>query len=99
MTKFFIDVINNGYGLVIGAKYYSFNMNDVHTKSLYNIVSCPAKVVWPTAFFSNSEHLFYDFCVGHWLANLGSTPKEYLKYDVYKEYIRHNNNLGYDEFI
>ena len=53
-----IDVINNGYGLVIGTKYYSSNMNDAHTKSPYDIVGHPTKVVWPTAFFSNSEHLF-----------------------------------------
>ena len=54
----FIDIINNRYGLIIGAKYHSFNMNDVHTMSSYNIVSCPTKVVQPTAFFSNSKCLF-----------------------------------------
>ena len=58
LLRNFIDIINNRYGLIIGAKYHSFNMNDVHTMSLYDIVSHPAKVVWPTAFFSNSRHLF-----------------------------------------
>ena len=59
LLRNFIDIINNRYGLIIGAKYHSSNRNNVHTKSLYNIVSChPAKVVQPTAFFSNSEHLF-----------------------------------------
>ena len=54
----FVDIINNKYGLIIGAKYHSSNVNDVHTLSLYNIVSHPAKVVWPTTFFSNSKCLF-----------------------------------------
>ena len=54
----FVDIINNKYGLVIGAKYHSFNMNDAHTMSSYDIVSCPAKVIWLTAFFLNSKHLF-----------------------------------------
>ena len=54
----FVDIIDNKYGLIIGAKYHSFNMNDAHTMSLTNIVSCPAKVVWLTTFFLNSKHLF-----------------------------------------
>ena len=89
LLRNFIDIINNRYGLIIGAKYHSFNMNDVHIKSLYNIVGNPTKVVQLTAFFSNSEHLFVCLCVGHWPANLGSIHKNYLKYDVYNEYIKH----------
>ena len=58
LLRNFINIFNNGYDLVIGVKYHSSNMNDVHTKSLYNIVSHPTKVVWLTAFFSNSECLF-----------------------------------------
>ena len=58
LLRNFIDIINNRYGLIIGAKYYSFNINDVHTMPLYDIVSCPIKVVWLTTFFSNSKHLF-----------------------------------------
>ena len=38
----FVDIINNKYGMIIGAKYLSSNMNDVCTMSLTNIVSCPA---------------------------------------------------------
>ena len=34
--------------------------------SLANKVGCPAKVVWPIAFFLNSKHFF----VGHWPADL-----------------------------
>ena len=58
LLRNFIDIINNRYGLIIGAKYHSSNMNDVHIKSPYNIVSHLAKAVQPTAFFSNSECLF-----------------------------------------
>ena len=54
----FVDIIDKKYGLIIGAKYHSSNMNDVHTMSPTNIVSCPAKVVWLTTFFLNSKHLF-----------------------------------------
>ena len=57
LLRNFID-INNRYDLIIGAKYHSFNMNDVHTMSSHNIVGCPMKVVWLTTFFSNSKHLF-----------------------------------------
>ena len=58
LLRNFIDIINNRYGLIIGAKYHSSNMNDAYTKSSYDIVGCPTKVIWLTAFFSNSEHLF-----------------------------------------
>ena len=57
LLRNFIDIINNRYGLIIGAKYHSFNMNDAHTMSLYDIVSCPTKVIQMTAFFSNSKCL------------------------------------------
>ena len=58
LLRNFIDIINNRYGLIIGAKYYSFNVNDAHTMPLYNIVGCPVKVVWLTTFFLNSKCLF-----------------------------------------
>ena len=67
----FVDTIDNKYGLIIDAKYHSSNMNDVHTKSSPNMVSCPAKVIWLTTFFLNSKCFLYDFCVGHQPANLG----------------------------
>ena len=54
----FVDIIDNKYGLIIGAKYHSSNMNDVCTMSPTNIVSCPAKVVQLTTFFLNSKCLF-----------------------------------------
>ena len=38
--------------------------------SLANKVGCPTKVVWPIALFSNSKHFLYNFCVGHWLADI-----------------------------
>ena len=54
------------YGLVIGSKYHSSNMNDAYTMSPYDIVSCHAKIVWLTTFFSNSKHVFVQlFC---WLS-------------------------------
>ena len=54
----FVDITNNEYGLIIGAKYHSSNMNDVHTMSPNDIVGCLTKVIWPTTFFLNSKHLF-----------------------------------------
>ena len=62
----FVNIIDNKYGLIIGAKYYSSNMNDACTMSPTNIVSHPAKVMQPTTFFLNSKHLFvWLFC---WLS-------------------------------
>ena len=46
LVENFVDIIDNKYGLIIGAKYHSSNMNDVCTMSLTDIVSCPTKVVW-----------------------------------------------------
>ena len=54
----FVDIMNNEYGLIIGAKYHSSIMNDAYTMSLYDIVGHPTKVLQPTTFFSNSKHLF-----------------------------------------
>ena len=45
LLRNFIDIINNGYGLVIGAKHHSSNMNNAHTRSSYDIVGHPTKVV------------------------------------------------------
>ena len=52
-----VDIIDNKYDLIIGAKYHSSNMNDACTMSPTDIVSHPAKVVQPTTFFLNSKHL------------------------------------------
>ena len=54
----FVDIINNKYSLVIGAKYYNSNMNDAYTKSPYDIVGHPIKVIWPTTFFSEKKVIF-----------------------------------------
>ena len=40
----FLDIISNKHYLITRAKYYSSNMNNVHTVYLANIVSLPAKV-------------------------------------------------------
>ena len=58
LIKNFIDIINNKYYMVVGAKYDSSIMNDVHTNYLADIVSLPAKVVWLTAFFLKKKMIF-----------------------------------------
>ena len=40
------------------AKYDRSRMNDVHTVCLADFVGLPAKVVWPTAFFSKKKMIF-----------------------------------------
>ena len=40
------------------AKYGRSRMNDVYTISLADFVGRPAKVVWSTAFFLDSESIF-----------------------------------------
>ena len=54
----FINIINNKCCLIMGAKYYNSSMNNVCTIYLVNIVSHPAKVIWPTAFFSKKKTIF-----------------------------------------
>ena len=51
LIKIFIDIINNKYYMVVGIKYDSSIVNDVHTNYPADIVSLPAKVVWLTMFF------------------------------------------------
>ena len=58
LIESFVDIINKKYCLIIGAKYYNSSMNNACTVFLTDIVSHPAKVIWPTVFFSNSKHLF-----------------------------------------
>ena len=50
----FVDIINNKYGLIIGAKYHSSNMNDAHTMSPYDIVSCTHKSCM-------ADHILFKF--------------------------------------
>ena len=63
--------INKGYSEIICAKYGGSRMNDVCTICPACIVSLPAKVVQPTAFFLKQKAFLYSFCVSHWLANMG----------------------------
>ena len=46
------------YSEVLIAKYGGSRMNDACTVCLADFASLPAKVVWPTTFFSNSESIF-----------------------------------------
>ena len=54
----FVDIINTKHCLIICAKYYNSNMNNVHTIYLANIVGHPSKVVWLTTFFSKNKMIF-----------------------------------------
>ena len=60
LIKIFIDIINNKYYMVVGAKYDSSIMNDVHTNYPANIVGLPAKVIQLTMFFFLKES---NFCM------------------------------------
>ena len=54
----FIDIINNEYHMVVGAKYDSSIMNDAYTNYPADFVGLPTKVVWPTAFFFKKKMIF-----------------------------------------
>ena len=54
----FLYIINNRYSEIICAKYDSSIMNDVHTVCLADYVGLPAKVIWPTMFFSKKKVVF-----------------------------------------
>ena len=54
----FLYIIYDGHSEDMCAKYGRSRMNDAHTISLANLVSCPAKVVRSTAFFLDSESIF-----------------------------------------
>ena len=54
----FLDIINNEHYLITCAKYYSSNVNNVHTTCLADNVSLPTKVIWQTAFFSKNKMIF-----------------------------------------
>ena len=58
LIKNFIDIIDNKYCLIVGAKYDSSIMNDVHTIYPADNVGLPTKVVWPTAFYSKKKTIF-----------------------------------------
>ena len=58
LIKIFIDIINTKYYMVVGAKYDGSIMNDVHTNYPADIVSLPAKNLWPTMFFLKKKAIF-----------------------------------------
>ena len=58
LFKKFLYIINDRHSEVMCAKYGRSRMNDVYTVCLADFVSLPAKVIWPTTFFSNSELIF-----------------------------------------
>ena len=43
LLEYFVDIIDNKYGLIIGAKYHSPNMNDACTMSSTDIIGHPQK--------------------------------------------------------
>ena len=58
LTKKLPYIINNGYSVIICAKYDGSRMNDVHTACPTNIVGLPAKVIWLTVFFLKKKVIF-----------------------------------------
>ena len=54
----FLYIIDGRHSEVMCAKYGRSRMNDVHTVCLADFVSLPAKVIWLTTFFLNSELIF-----------------------------------------
>ena len=68
----FLDIISNKHYLITRAKYYSSNMNDAYTIYPANIVSPPAKVVWPTAFFLKKKTIFIQLLCWLSAGQLGS---------------------------
>ena len=83
LIKFFIDIINNKYYMVVGAKYDNSIMNDVHTNYLANIVSLPAKSRMADCVLFQKES---DFCMAFVLATSQltweSAHEVWLKYNI-----------------
>ena len=46
------------YSEVLIAKYGGSRMNDAHTISPADVVSLPAKVIWPATFFLKKKLIF-----------------------------------------
>ena len=40
----FVDIIDNKYVLIIGAKYHNSNMNNAHTISRWTLLAAPQKL-------------------------------------------------------
>ena len=71
LFKEFLYIINDRHNKVMCAKYGRSRMNDACTVCPADFVGLPAKVVWPTTFFSKRKQFLYNFCVGCQLADLG----------------------------
>ena len=83
LTEKFLYIINNKYNEIIGAKYDSSIMNDVHTVCLVDFVSLPAKVIWPTTFFLKKKMIFVWLLCWPLAGQLGSQlMKCVLNYNI-----------------
>ena len=58
LFKEFLYIINDRHSEVMCAKYGRSRMNDVFAVCLANFVGLPAKVIWPTTFFSKKKMIF-----------------------------------------
>ena len=74
LFKKFLYIIIDRHSEVMCAKYGRSRMNNVHTICLADFVSLPAKVVWPTAFFSKKKAIF----VQHLCQPSASQPRSQL---------------------
>ena len=82
LIKNFIDIIDNKYCMVVGAKYDSSIMNDAHTNYLADIVSLPAKVTWPTMFFLKKKVIFIQLLCWPLASRHGSKLEVQLNYNI-----------------
>ena len=79
----FVDIINNKYSLVIGAKYHNSNMNDAYTT--VSIQHC-----WLPCKSHMADHILFrkesNFCMAFVLAigwlTWASAHKVHLKYNI-----------------
>ena len=68
----------------MGAKYYNSSMNDACTICPADIVGCPTKVIWPTAFFLKKENDFHTaFVSAIGQPTLESAHEVHLENNIY----------------
>ena len=67
--KFYIIYASHSENMC--AKYGRSRMNDAHTISPADFVGLPAKSYGRQPSFWILSQFLYDFCISHWLANLG----------------------------
>ena len=88
LLKILNYISNHKHILIMNAKFHSSMMNIEQDMSLTDIVSCPAKVVWPTAFFLNSKPLFIrQLLLAVSQMTWGLTHEVHWKYNIYNEHI------------